>query len=137
MKEIKELKKYLLENFVDEYGDLMIRHLDLSDFDGNVYRGYWKVKGDLRQRANKVKGDLHQDSNEVKGDLDQYGNEVWGNLHQADSIVKGKTYTDFDKHTEVMKLENDDWVTDFIPEVDYDSLTKEELITMLKEKGEK
>ena len=170
MKKIEELKDYLLKNFVDESGDLMIDGLDLSEFKGDIYRGKWKVSSDLRQRANKVKGNLYQDGNEVKGDLVQYGNVVKGNLdqsvnivngnlaqysnnvegdlkqsrnkvkgdlEQSDNEVEGKTYTDFDKHTKVMKYENNRWVVNFMVDVDYESLTKEELITMLKEKGEK
>ena len=35
-KTIEDLKNYLLENFVDENGDLFIGGLDFMDFDGDV-----------------------------------------------------------------------------------------------------
>ena len=89
MKTMEELRKYLLENFVDDEGDLMIIGLDLSEFEGNVYRGSWIVKNNLRQYCNMVGGNLKQYGNKVKGNLDQFGNEVEGDLVQTANKVKG------------------------------------------------
>ena len=40
----KEIRDWLLENCVDENGDLALMYLDFSDFEGNVYISYMKVK---------------------------------------------------------------------------------------------
>ena len=149
MKSKEEIKEWLLKNCIDEDGDLNISGLDFSDFNGNILRGSWKVKGDLFQRDNKVQGDLIQSTNKVQGDLIQSTNEVVGDLYQSYNevvgdlyqiynTVQGKTYNDFKKHYKVMVRDDEDnWVEDerFIKKLeDYD---KEELIKMIKElKGE-
>ena len=89
MKTIKELKEYLLENFVDEDGDLRLGDLDLSEFDGNVWADHWKVKRSLSQSNNKVGGYLYQGYNEVKGSLRHSWNKVEGDLYQANNKVEG------------------------------------------------
>lgn len=40
----EEIKKWLLENCVNEYGKLDLSGLDFSDFDGDVYIFGMKVK---------------------------------------------------------------------------------------------
>ena len=45
MKTIEELRNYLLENYVDENGNLVLDNLDFSDFQGNVYINNMKVQG--------------------------------------------------------------------------------------------
>ena len=104
MKKINELRDYLLENYVDEVGDLYIPGLDFSNLDGDVYTGGMKVKGDLYQSQHevegtlyqsyhKVKGSLIQDKHEVKGDLYQGEHEVGGNLFQSGHEVDGNYYS--------------------------------------------
>lgn len=86
---MKKLKDYLLENYVKENGDLDIRGLDLSDFDGDVYIGEMKVKGNLSQSFQKVNGHLYQSSQKVKGYLYQDDQKVEGNLYQDYQKVEG------------------------------------------------
>ena len=89
MKTNKELKKYLLENYVDEYGDLILSNLDFSDFEGDVYINNMKVKGRLFQNGQKVQSCLYQHEHEVRGDLQQYQHVVQGNLYQSGHKTEG------------------------------------------------
>lgn len=82
MKSKEELKKYLLENFIDEDGDLDLSNLDFSDFDGNVYICDMKVKKDLIQNYQIVNGDLIQSDQKVGGNLYQGFQQFGGNLYQ-------------------------------------------------------
>ena len=88
-KTIEEVRDYLLENRVDEGGDLMLSGLDFSDIDGDVYIGGMKVQGNLRQDSQEVEGNLYQHSQEVQGDLYQDNHEVQGDLYQRGHEVKG------------------------------------------------
>lgn len=94
---MKKLKDYLLENYVKENGDLDIRGLDLSDFDGDVYIGEMKVKGNLYQSSQKVEGYLYQDNQQVKGYLYQESQKVEGDLHQSYQEVEGNLRQNFQK----------------------------------------
>ena len=89
MKPIEEIKKYLLENRVDDDGDLDLEDLDFSDFEGNVTISGMKVRRDLYQCWQTVQGNLNQDSQEVKGDLYQSRQMVQGNLSQSLQTVLG------------------------------------------------
>lgn len=80
MRKIDKLRDYLLENYVNEVGDLDISGLDFSKFDGDVYLCDMKVKCNLFQDCQKVKGDLSQDGQEVQGDLYQSNQTVQGIL---------------------------------------------------------
>ena len=102
-KKREEIKSWLLENCIDENGDLDLMYLDFSDFEGNVDISFMKVKGDLYQHNQRVGRNLYQDYQEVKGDLSQYNQEVKanllqgyqkveGNLYQSNQKVSGKTY---------------------------------------------
>ena len=44
MKTKQEITKWLLENCVNKHGNLDLRDIDLSKFEGNVYITDWKVK---------------------------------------------------------------------------------------------
>lgn len=66
MKTKEEIKQWLLENCVEENGDLDLSGLDFSDFDGDIYIGRMIVKGSLYQEKQIVKGDLIQ-SNQLVG----------------------------------------------------------------------
>jgi hypothetical protein len=63
MKSKEEIKKWLLENCVDSYGDLHLGDLDFTDFNGNIYLGKMKVKDDVIQGWQKVgvDGNIIQD----------------------------------------------------------------------------
>ena len=92
MKTIEELRNYLLDNYVDEYGDLMLSGLDFSNFDGDVYIGHMKVKGNLMQNHQEVQGNLYQNYQEVQGDLRQNSQKVQGNLYHGDSEYGGELF---------------------------------------------
>src|SRR5690554_1171056 len=78
-KTIEELRDYLLENYVNEIGDLDISHLDFSDFEGDIVINKMKVKGNLHQDYQDVKGNLWQGSQNVGGDLWQSYSTTKGN----------------------------------------------------------
>ena len=69
MKTIGEIRDWLLNNAVDEDGDLMLGYLDFSDFDGNVYIDNMKVKGSLIQSRQTVQGSLYNRRNKYSGHL--------------------------------------------------------------------
>ena len=83
MKTKEEIKRWLLENCVDRYGNLDLSSLDFSDFEGNIFIGYMKVKNNLYQYYQMVGGSLFQSCQVVDGDLLQYGQKVQGNLNQS------------------------------------------------------
>lgn len=89
MKSIKKIRDYLLENRVDDEGDLDLRELDFSDFKGDVYIERMKVKGNLFQGCQEVQGNLHQDLQKAQGDLIQDFQEVQGDLSQGYQKVQG------------------------------------------------
>ena len=80
MRTIKYLRDYLLENYVDDDGDLNITGLDFSDFDGDIYIVDMKVKRDLYQSEQEVQGDLTQGYQEVKGNYYCSNVRVKGNI---------------------------------------------------------
>ena len=92
MKTKEELKNYLLENYVDEFGDLILSGLDFSDFDGDVFIDNMRVKGDLSQSEHIVQGDLFQHRHKVQGDLFQGDQKVQGNYYCSDVEVKGSIF---------------------------------------------
>lgn len=93
MKKIEELRNYLLENYVDEDGDLVLNSLDFSDFDGNVYIDGMKVKGDLYQNGHEVQGNLYQSNNEAQGNLHNKNNKYGGDLYENTSTKLLKEVT--------------------------------------------
>ena len=90
MKTIKELRDYLLDNYVDGDGDLYINGLDFSNFDGDVYITGMKVQGNLYQDSQNVQGDLYQNYQTAQGDLAQNSQEVQGNLYHGYSKYGGE-----------------------------------------------
>ena len=98
MNTTEELRNYLLENYVDVFGDLVLNGLDFSDFNGDVFIHNMKVKGDLFQSNHEVQGDLFQYSHEVKGDLFQSDHDVQGSLEQSYHEVKGNLYNQNNKY---------------------------------------
>ena len=89
MKTKQEITKWLLENAVNGDGDLSLRGIDLSKFEGNVYITKWKVKKDLSLNDCEVGGDLFQNFQVVKGDLFQDSQVVKGDLWQDNQLVEG------------------------------------------------
>ena len=69
MKTIKEIRDWLLENAVDNEGDLYLVGLDFSNFEGNVYINDMKVKKSLWQNYQKVGEDLYQTNQKVGEDF--------------------------------------------------------------------
>lgn len=92
MKKKEELRNYLLENYVNEYGDLDLGGLDFSDFQGNVCINNMKVQGDLYQHGHEVEGNLFQSGHEVQGGLSQRNHIVKGHLSQGGQKVQGDLY---------------------------------------------
>lgn len=84
-----ELRDLLLENCVNDNGDLVICDIDLSDFKGKVYLTGWKVGGSADLSSWEVKGNLYQDWQTVNGDLYQSYQKVDGDLHQYYQKVNG------------------------------------------------
>ena len=112
MKKINELRDYLLENYVDKYGDLKISGLDFSEFDGDIVVSGMKAKGDLVQNNYEVKGSLYQSWHKVGGDLYQSRHKVKGDLTQHEHDVKGNYYSSninvigtiiFEEHKKTLK----------------------------------
>ncbi|MEG2379809.1 MAG: hypothetical protein RSB77_06260 [Bacilli bacterium] len=103
MKTKEEIKDWLLENCIDEDGDLILMNLDFSDFDKNIYISNMKVKGNLLQYNQKVQGDLWQSCQEVQGKLLQYSQKVEGDLYQYGQKVKREFITQTLKEDEEYK----------------------------------
>ena len=94
MKSNTEIRDWLLENAVDDDGDLDMSYLDFSDFDGDVYTWNMRVKGNLHQDDHEVQGDLYQSGQEVKGNLSQGSQGVGGNYYCSNVKVKGNIFAD-------------------------------------------
>lgn len=60
MKSKQAIKEWILENCIDEDGDINLTGLDFSDFEGNVYLSGMQVKNDLHINAFLIGGDLWQ-----------------------------------------------------------------------------
>lgn len=98
----QEIKKWLLENCVDAYGDLDLSNLEFSDFEGDICIDGWVVKNDLLRDNCYVGGDLWQGNTVVKNSLFQEGQTVGkdllqdkqragGHIYNRDSIVSGES----------------------------------------------
>ena len=74
----EEIKQWLLENCVDEDGDLDLSYLDFSDFGGNVHLMGMKVKKTLFQDCQEVEGWLYQSGQKVKGTLTAVLAQIFG-----------------------------------------------------------
>lgn len=103
-KTIEEVRDWLLENRVNEYGNLDLAGLDFSDFCGDVTIDGMKVKGSLSQDGHNVKwnlyqscheveGNLYQSHHNIQGDLYQSGHDVQRNLYQTDHDVQGNYFS--------------------------------------------
>lgn len=108
MESKERIKRWLLENCLDKFGNLDLSELDFSDFDGevllfnmkvkeNLYQYGQEVSGELFQSNQKVKRSLHQDYQEVKDSLYQDNQQVGGSLRQDYQKVQGDLYQDDQK----------------------------------------
>lgn len=93
MKDIVEIRDWLLENAVDEDGNLVLSDLDFSDFEGNVYIDDMKVKYYLSQSRHEVEGNLSQSYQKVKGNFHNVNNEYGGELYEMPSTQLLKEIT--------------------------------------------
>ena len=125
MKTNEEITKWLLENAVNEEGDLSLRGIDLSKFDGNVFITDRKVKKDLSLNDCEVDGDLFQNFQVVNGDLFQDKQYVKGDLWQDNQNVEGDLFSHKLKYPEAW--ENN---FDYIKRIKLTPITKEELAQM-------
>lgn len=108
MKTNQEIKEWLLENAVDDEGDLVLTDLDFSDFEGDVLITKMKVKGNLYQFCQEVGGNLYQQYQRVKGDLYQGSQKVEGKLIQTENeqIKKPEETKALKKEREVVQKDN-------------------------------
>ena len=88
MKTKEEIKKWLLKNCIDYFGNLDLSGLDFSDFDGNVIIGQMKVKWSLDQSHQEVGLSLVQNYQGVGNNLFQDCQEVGKDLFQDGQKVK-------------------------------------------------
>lgn len=93
MKTKEEIRDWLLENAVDELGDLMLIDLDFSEFDGDIFILGMIVKKDLMQTFQKVEGSLYQNYQTVKGDYYCLNNKVGGKIFEEPSTKLLKEVT--------------------------------------------
>lgn len=65
----EQIRDWILENCIDLDGDIDLKDLDFSEFDGNVYISNMKVKNNLFQSCQEVGNCLYQGKQVVKGTL--------------------------------------------------------------------
>ena len=94
MKTNEEIKKWLLENCVDTYGNLVLEGLDFSDFEGDIFINGMQVKHSLYQHSQLVGGDLDQCCQVVGGDLLQDSQFVRGNIDQSEQFSVSAIFQD-------------------------------------------
>lgn len=103
MKKINEIRDWLLDNAVDEKGNLVLVGLDFSNFNGNIDLRAIKAKGDVDVSYMDVGGNLAAEGKIVGGNLDQgynvvsgYINQPYsgagGDINQPGNISRGKIY---------------------------------------------
>lgn len=92
-KTIEELRDYLLDNYIDEEGDLDLMGLDFSGFYGDIYLTGMKVNGDLYQGFLKIGGDLIANMCEVEESLLLNGSKIKGDFYCEGNEVGGKVFT--------------------------------------------
>lgn len=83
-------KEWLLENRVNENGDLDLSGLDFSDFEGNVDISAMIVNKNLFQDSQQVQGSLYQSNQNVEGNLMQTNQKVGGVLYEHYLDDKGE-----------------------------------------------
>ena len=88
MKSKEEIRDWLLENCVNQSGNLDLSGLDFSDFDGSVYISNMKVKHFLFQDHQQAGEALTQYRQKVEGHLLQYDQTVGEDLYQDEILSK-------------------------------------------------
>src|SRR5574344_56015 len=110
-----EKRDWLLENCVNDNGDLVICGIDLSKFKGKVVLIDWKIGGNADLSSWVVKGDLDQSCQTVNGDLDQSW-QTAKNLYQSRQTVNGDLYQNWQEVSKDLisqKLKEDEKWVDF------------------------
>lgn len=94
MKTKEEIKQWLLENCVDEYGNLELSNLDFSDFEGNIILNGLLVKKNLYQDCQEVNGNISQKFQISGGDINQDFQKVGKNLYQRFQMINENVFKD-------------------------------------------
>ncbi len=102
---IEEKRNWILEHCLDEDGDIDLKGLDFSDFEGNIYLNHMKVKKKLYQRDQNIQGDLYQCCQKVQGDLFQDRQTVQKDLYQCYQKVRGELVQDDRRPITMKELE--------------------------------
>ena len=108
----KEIRKWLLKNCIDEFGNLDLSGLDFSGFNGNVIIAEMKVKKDLVSNYQNVGGSLFQGYQKVGRYLFQGDQIVGGHLTQNYQKVKGDIYQNNQSAYRVRQDENSHSILD-------------------------
>lgn len=87
----KEITKWILENCVSEFGDIILQGLDFGD--KNVYINLLKTTGNVSFSGAKVGGHLHQNYQVVAKNLYQSNQEVGQDLLQDSQKVDGDLFS--------------------------------------------
>jgi len=91
MRSKEEIREWLLENCVDEYGNLNLSGLDFSEFDGDILINSMKVKNNLNQDSQDVGGFLLQNFQTV-------GNNIYQeNQDEVEGLIIQDEYTNREK----------------------------------------
>lgn len=93
----EEIKQWLLENCVDEMGNLDLSGLDFSDFRGTVIIGSMKVGGNLMQGCQEASGVLWQSEQDVGATIFQENQKVGGYLFQDNQTAEKDIYQSYQK----------------------------------------
>ena len=93
MKSKTEIRNWLLENAVDEYGDLDINGLDFSEFDGDVLIIGMEVKGNVIISGMKTQGNLYQSGHEEEGEYNCEKIKVKGGIYTNEPTKLQKEIT--------------------------------------------
>lgn len=84
-----ELVDIIINNFVDQNGNLNLEGLDFEKFDGNIYIGKMKCKHNLNQSNQIVGENLYQQNQTVIGQLFQNNQKrIKGNIRRKKSWVE-------------------------------------------------
>ena len=72
----QEIKKWLLENCVDENNDINLSGLDFSDYKGNIIINHLKVKQHLYQNYQEVGWNIYQNNQKSRYSIIQDNQEA-------------------------------------------------------------
>lgn len=95
------LVQFLLNNYMDEKGNINISDLDFGEFEGaviitgikskgDVFQYWHKNGGDVIQWGHENLGDIAQSKHENAGDIEQYEHKNKGHIDQSNHENNGK-----------------------------------------------